>query len=246
MSRRRATNARVVRLVVSCEHASPELPPSFQSLGLSASDLLSHSSWDEGAAVVAKEVAAAFGVFPYLGGWSRVLADLNRSPENEQSVPETSFGLYVPGNYRLSSRDRAERLRRYHRPYREVVRRAVRDVIDKGDVCLHLAVHSFTDEIDGVPRDGEAGVLYDPEHPLEARFAEKMLFVMRGLLDTRPNYPYLGTADALSTTLRKEMPPELYAGVEIELSHGLVRTAEGLVRASEAVERAVREALRPS
>ena len=235
----------MIRLVVSCEHASAEIPPSFQSLGVPEADLRSHSSWDEGAAIVAKEVAAAFGVFPYLGGWSRLLADLNRSPENDQAVPDTSFGLYVPGNYRLSSRDRAERLRRYHRPYREAVRRAVREVIAAKDICLHFAVHSFTDEIDGVARDGEAGVLYDPAHALETRFAEKMLFAMRGLLDVRPNYPYLGTVDALCTSLRNEMPPDLYAGVEVELSHGLLRKPEGLIRATEAVERALREAMRP-
>ncbi|MGH7805369.1 MAG: N-formylglutamate amidohydrolase, partial [Candidatus Binatia bacterium] len=114
----------MTRLIVSCEHASAEIPPSFQRLGVVEADLRSHSSWDEGAALVAKEVAAAFGVFPFLSGWSRLLADLNRSPENDQAVPETSFGLYVPGNYRLSARDRSERLRRYHRPYREAVRKA--------------------------------------------------------------------------------------------------------------------------
>ena len=235
----------MIRLIVSCEHASRDVPPSFQNLGLGQPELHSHSSWDEGAAVVAKEVAAAFGVFPYLGGWSRVLADLNRSPESEQAIPESSFGLYVPGNYRLSARDRSERLRRYHRPYREAVRRAAREIVDAGDVCLHLAVHSFTDEIDGTKRDGLAGVLYDPDHELEARLSERMLTAMRETLDTRPNYPYPGTADALCTSLRAEFPRERYAGIEIELSHVLLRTDEGVIRATEAVERALVDALRP-
>ena len=236
----------MIRLLVTCEHASPEIPAGFQNLGVDTEALRSHSSYDEGAAPVAKDVAAAFGVFPYLGQWSRLLADLNRSPENPDAVPEVSFGLYVPGNYRLSSRDRAERLRRYHRPYRETVRAAANAIVGAGDVCLHVAVHSFTDEIDGTRRDGEAGVLYDLEHPLEARLAEPMLAAMRETLDTRPNYPYPGTADALSTTLRGEMPRELYAGIEIELSHALLRDERGLIRATEAVERALREALSPS
>jgi predicted N-formylglutamate amidohydrolase len=235
----------VIRLLVTCEHASPEIPASFQNLGVGAEALRSHSSYDEGAAPVAKDVAAAFGVFPYLGQWSRLLADLNRSPENPYAVPEVSFGLYVPGNYRLSSRERAERLRRYHRPYRETVRAAANAIVGVGDVCLHLAVHSFTDEIDGTRRDGEAGVLYDLDHPLEARLAEPMLAAMRETLDTRPNYPYPGTADALCTTLRGELPPELYAGIEIELSHKLLRTTEGVNHSIAAVERALREVLRP-
>lgn len=234
-----------MRLIVSCEHASPEIPPSFQRLGVAEADLRSHSSWDEGAAVVAKEVAAAFGAFPYLGGWSRLLVDLNRAPENDQAIPETSFGLYVPGNYRLAARDRSDRLRRYHRPYREAVRRAAREILDAGDVCLHLAVHSFTDDIDGTKRDGVAGVLYDPEHELETRLAEQMLGALRETLDTRPNYPYPGTADALCTSLRGELPRERYAGIEIELSHALLRSDEGVIRATEAVERAVGEVLRP-
>ena len=145
----------MIRLIVSCEHASPEVPPSFQRLGLGHPELHSHSSWDEGAAVVAKEVAAAFGVFPYLGGWSRVLADLNRSPESEQAIPESSFGLYVPGTI-ASRRATAPRTPALSPPLSRSRARAVREVIDAGDVCLHLAVHSFTDEIDGTKRDGLA------------------------------------------------------------------------------------------
>jgi predicted N-formylglutamate amidohydrolase len=233
----------MIRLVVSCEHASCEVPPAFQNLGVNERELRSHESYDEGAAPVAKEVAASFGVFPYLGAWSRILADCNRSPENPDAVPEVSFGLYVPGNARLSAADRAERLRRYHRPYRDAVRRAVRTVIDGGDVCLHLAVHSFTAEYEGERRDGEAGVLYDPSHPLETELSERMLFAMRAKLDVRPNYPYSGTADALCTSLRAEMPRDRYAGVEIELSHALLATREGTLRAIDAIETALYDVL---
>lgn len=233
----------MIRLVVSCEHASCEVPPAFQNLGLDEADLRSHNSFDEGAAPVAKEIAASFGVFPYLGFWSRILADCNRSPENPDAVPEVSFGLYVPGNARLSAADRAERLRRYHRPYREAVRRAVRTVIDAGDVCLHLAVHSFTAEYESETREGEAGVLYDPSHPLEAELSERMLFAMRAKLDVRPNYPYSGTSDALCTALRAEMPRERYAGIEIELSQALLATREGTLRAIDAVETALYDVL---
>lgn len=236
----------MIRLVVSCEHASPEVPPGFQNLGVEERELWSHNSFDAGAAVVAKEIAASFGVFPYLGTWSRLLADCNRSPENPDAVPEVSFGLYVPGNARLSQRDRVERLRRYHRPYREAVRKAVREIIDQGDVCLHFAVHSFTPEYEGVARDGEAGVLYDPEHALEARFAERMLSVMKQTLDVRPNYPYSGTVDALCTSLRGEMPSDRYAGVEVEISQALAATRDGLLRTIDAIERALYAAIRPA
>lgn len=235
----------MIRLVVSCEHASADVPPAFQNLGLDERELRSHNSFDEGAAPVAKEVAATFGIFPYLGPWSRMLADCNRSPENPDAVPEVSFGLYVPGNARLSAADRAERLRRYHRPYREVVRRAVRTVIDGGDVCLHLAVHSFTAEYEGEKRDGEAGVLYDPAHPLEAELSERMLFAMRPKLDVRPNYPYSGVADALCTSLRAELPREQYAGIEIELSQALLATRDGTLRAIDAIETALHDVLSP-
>lgn len=235
----------MIRLVVSCEHASYDVPPAFQNLGLEEYALRSHNSYDEGAAPVAKEVAAALGVYPHLGAWSRLLADCNRSPENPDAVPEVSFGLYVPGNARLSSADRAERLRRYHRPYRDAVRRAVRDVIDRGDVCLHLAVHSFTAEYEGERRDGEAGVLYDLDHELESRLSERMLEVMRPKLDVRPNYPYSGIADALCTSLRAEMPPDHYAGIEIELNQAFLSTHEGTLRAIDALETALWDALRP-
>ncbi|MEA2625692.1 MAG: hypothetical protein QOD06_1737 [Candidatus Binatota bacterium] len=235
---------KTVRLLISCEHASHSIPPRFQSLGVSPEALISHSSWDPGAGDLAKEVAGAFGIFPFLGGYSRLLVDLNRSSDNPEVIPEISYGLAVPGNRALSVGDRLERLRRYYTPYRSAVRKAAVEATAAGDVCMHVAIHSFTPEYASQVREGRLGVLFDAASELEAKVADEMLASLRAeSLDARPNYPYDGAEDSLTTTLRTELSAQGYVGVQVELSQYDIDSAPGILRYSEPVERAVRRAI---
>ena len=90
---------------------------------------------------------------------------------------------------------------------------------------IHIAVHSFTPVLDGITRQADVGLLYDP-----ARSPEKMLCsawknALRELapeLRVRRNYPYAGRADGLASHLRRRFQEHEYIGVELELNQLLV------------------------
>jgi predicted N-formylglutamate amidohydrolase len=85
---------------------------------------------------------------------------------------------------------------------------------------VHLSIHSFTPVFEGRARDVDVGVLYDPRHAGERRFADRFLAALgraRGDLRLRRNRPYSGTGDGLTTELRRELGAR-YVGIEIEVS----------------------------
>lgn len=209
-------------LLVSCEHASHALPPGLD-LGLPESVLRSHTGWDECARPVAERVARAFSAPAHYGAYTRLVADLNRSPTNPEVVPAIAFGTPVPGNQGLSAEARRERVERYHQPYwREVLAELCRLFLaDPSRAVLPLSVHSFTPELNGQVRPMPVGVLYDPAQPLEAQVAKTLVEVYRNAgLNLAENGPYDGRADALTTACRGLFRAERYAGVEIELNQG--------------------------
>jgi predicted N-formylglutamate amidohydrolase len=222
-------------IVLSCEHASWTLPPG-EDLGVSGDVLRSQASWDPGAYEVAARLGEALGLPVHASAFSRMFVDLNRPEAHAGVIPAVSYGAPVPGNARLAADERERRLAQFHRPYWDAVRRDVRArILDRG-ACLHLSSHSFAPELDPERRVYDCGVLYDPAVPFEAALAERLQFALRGAgLDVRPNEPYRGTEAALVTSLRGEMPSDAYAGIEIEMSHALVRTGTGCARVAAAL-----------
>jgi predicted N-formylglutamate amidohydrolase len=117
-------------IVITCEHATNRVPAGLQSLGLSHRVLASHVAWDPGARPVASGLARALTVPCLLGRYSRLVADLNRSPHNRQVVPVVAFGTTVPGNRGLTPGARRQRLDRYHTPWREEAVRLIDRTIE--------------------------------------------------------------------------------------------------------------------
>jgi predicted N-formylglutamate amidohydrolase len=230
-------------IVLSCEHASWTLPPG-EDLGVTDEVLRSQASWDHGAYEIAARVGEALGLPVHSSAFSRMWIDLNRPADHPQVIPAVSYGAPVPGNAGLTLGERVARIDQFHRPFWEAVRRDARGkILDRGQ-CLHLSSHSFAPELDPDKRVFDCGVLYDPATRFEASLAERLQFGLRRAgLDVRANQPYRGTEAALVTSLRGEMPAEAYAGIEIETSHALTRTAGGCARVAAALV-AVLEELR--
>jgi len=174
--------------------------------------LRSHRGWDPGALPLAREVARVLGAPLRHTTVTRLLVEPNRGEGAPQLFSEFTRGL--------PSATRKELLRRYHRRYRNRVRSGVRELLARGAPVLHLSVHTFTPILDGVRREVEVGVLFDPERDREAELAGRW---MAGLREAAPglrveaNAPYLGTDDGLTTTLRGEFTPEDYLGIEVEV-----------------------------
>jgi predicted N-formylglutamate amidohydrolase len=228
-------------VVLSCEHASWTLPPG-EELGVPDELLRSQASWDHGAFEIAARVGEALGLPVHASAFSRMYVDLNRPVDHPQVIPVVSYGVPVPGNAGLTSDERGRRIEQLHRPFWDAVRRDVRArLLDRG-ACLHLSSHSFAPELDPDRRTYDCGVLYDPAAAFEASLAERLQFGLRRAgLDVRANQPYRGTEAALVTSLRGEMPADAYAGIELETSHAVTRSAGGCARVAAAVAAVIDE-----
>lgn len=209
-------------VVLTCEHASNALPPGFDP-GVGPEVLASHLGYDPGALEVARALADHAGLRLLAGEWSRLYVDLNRSPDAPAAVPAESCGVVIRGNVGLSADARARRLARVQAPYRAAVLAAVEREVERAGRCLHVSVHSFTPALDGRPRPYDAGVLFDPDRLPEAAAAEVLLEGLRAAgRSARPNEPYAGTEDGVTTWLRTRLPPGRYAGIEVELNQALL------------------------
>lgn len=215
------------RIVVTCEHASNAVPGALgkQALGVGGSVLRSHVAWDPGAREIASILAHRLGAAQFMGRQTRLVVDLNRSRGSKGLIPRESFGVKIPGNARLSRKEREARIEKYWQPYRDTVEAAVKRAIERGGECLHLSVHSFVPTLDGEVRTAEVGLLYDPKRAKERKFAERVRdYLEQAIVGTRMNYPYKGTADGFTTHLRRELPKSRYVGIELELNQTILET----------------------
>lgn len=212
----RLSPERLVRCIVTCEHAGNRVPAAYLSLFRGADDVLaSHRGWDIGAASLASAFAQAFDAPLHLARYSRLLVDLNRSESHPRLYSEYTRGL-----------GRAQRwtiLEHHYRPYRQAVVDQVESWLDADAEVLHLSVHSFTPELDGKVRRCDVGLLYDPGREREKRLALAWQALLResGDLVVRRNYPYTGVQDGFVPWLRKRFPADRYTGVELEVNQRL-------------------------
>lgn len=218
-------------VVISVEHASNAVP-SGMDLGVPPAVLDTHVAWDPGAPEIASIIAAELSAPLFLGRYTRLVADLNRSPDNPEAVPEVAFGVPIPANTGLTPEQRAARLRRFHEPYWTRVRSTIEGAlaVGKSDSCvLHLSVHSFTGEFAGEVREMSMGVMFDPRRRLERHAADLLLEgLVRLGVHAVENEPYDGRGDALVAALRHELPQDRYAGVQIEISQNHLEEIDAL------------------
>lgn len=212
-------------LVLTCEHASNAVPPGFDP-GVGPAVLASHLGLDIGALDAARVVAARTGASLLAGEWTRLYVDLNRMAEAPSAVPAVSCGTPIPGNQGLLPGQREERLERVHAPYRAAVLAAAERAVLGAGLCVHVSVHSFTPVLHDVPRPFDVGILFDPAHPLEVAIADVLLAGFRAAgRSARPNEPYAGTEDGVTTWLRGRFGPRAYGGIEVELNQALAASA---------------------
>lgn len=230
-----ALSSRPIFLLLTCEHGGRDVPREWRPLFRgSASVLASHRGYDIGALPVAQRAAAALGAPIVFSTTTRLLVDLNRSPDSP-----TLFSEFTRD---LPEKERGRIIERCYTPHRGAVAVTVGSAIASGFSVLHVAVHSCADVLDGVERELECSLLFDPARPWESMIAERW----RGTLQSSApdwrcpfNTPYLGTDDGLTTALRPRFPPDHYAGIEVELRQGIVRHRAGQRLAGERVIRSL-------
>jgi predicted N-formylglutamate amidohydrolase len=206
------------RLVVTCEHGGRAVPRDYARLFAGRQSLLaSHRGWDAGALDLARHLARAFDAPLHAATTTRLLVDLNRSIGHPQLFSEITRPL--------PRSQRQQIVERFYRPHRLAVEADILRRVAGGGRIIHVASHSFTPSLDGVPRKADVAWLYDPRRPGEAAFArawQQALAQREPGLRLRRNYPYQGRADGLTASLRRQLPPSDYVGIELEVNQALL------------------------
>jgi predicted N-formylglutamate amidohydrolase len=228
-----------LQVVFTCEHASKAVPAELHELGLSAAVRNSHRSWDPGALPIAEVLAETFEAVLVPGKWSRLVADLNRSASHVRVIARSIDGLDIPGNVNLTKAEHAARLRTFWKPYRDEVLAYMKQASKRGPV-LHLSIHSFVEELGGVERHNDLGLLHHPARVGERQFCERLRKELRPSgLSVRRNFPYYGHTDGVTTWLRGVFGAKRYLGIEVECNQRLSRTRPGQRRLAQALSRAL-------
>jgi len=212
------THPRVDQLVITCEHGGCEVPHAWAAIFSGREALLaSHRGWDAGALELARQIADAFGVPLHAATTTRLLVDLNRSIGHRQ--------LFSVVTRALPRAHRADLVDRHYRPHRQAVEAEIARLIASKRRVIHIASHSFTPTLDGVPRQADVAWLYDPRRPAEVAFARAWMRECARLapdLRLRRNYPYRGRGDGLTAALRRQHPDAAYVGIELEVNQRFV------------------------
>lgn len=207
-------------LLITCEHGGNRIPRPYAHLFRGAEELLeSHRGWDPGALPLARLLARKLDRPLFYVTWSRLFVEANRAPSNPR--------IWSRFTKALPKAEREEILERWWWPHRRAVEEAVASGTAGGRRVIHVAVHSFTPDLDGEVRNADLTFLYDSRRRAEADLCHRWARVLRELdpeLRLRFNYPYRGAADGLSTWLRQRFPGERYLGIELEVNQALVGT----------------------
>ena len=222
-----------MKLMLTCEHASNKLPAAFKKF-VPADVQKTHRAYDIGALqVFRKLVKFAKPEFSCEGKFSRLFVDLNRTITNKSAFSEY-YGKLEASDMAAAKKMKASAIA-YWMEYREKIEEFVaknvnadkKTVGKKGEkgvtsnaAVVHLGIHSFTPALNGKVRNADIGILYDPARPLERKYAQVIKDEIKRLyphMKVRFNYPYKGTSDGLTTTLRKKFGPR-YVGIEIEMN----------------------------
>lgn len=210
-------------VVITCEHAGREVPQEFRHLFRGAAkELRSHRGYDPGAMGVALHLAGRLAAPLHFTSVTRLLIEANRSVGHAEHFSEYSRGL-TPSEQQAI-------LEKYYQPHRNSVVGTIEHATRSGHRVLHLSVHSFTDVWNGVAREMDIGLLFDPSRESERMMCkgwQEHLESADGGLRTRHNEPYLGIDDGLTTALRQRFGDAMYAGVEVEIRQGLIARTRG-------------------
>jgi predicted N-formylglutamate amidohydrolase len=211
-------NSRNTKLILTCEHGGNKIPHAYLPYFRNAKKVLStHRGWDIGALKVAKFLARDLKAPLLYAEVSRLLVDLNRTPTHP-----TAFSEFLDS---LTAVEKNKVLKKYHSPYRDLVQQKVLSRVSKKQEVFHFSIHSFTPILNKIVRLCDIGVLYDPKRSLEKAVARNLQLQLKRSFPNfriRMNYPYKGTGDGLTSTLRKRTLAKKYSGIEIELNQKLL------------------------
>lgn len=198
-------------IILSCEHAGNEVPDNLKYLFKDEPEILNtHRGWDLGAWKLAQFLSKKLNLDLYGYHTTRLLIEANRSLDSPQLFSEYSN--------KLSNSEKENLISTFYQPYRDKIQQ---QIDQSAKPVLHLSIHSFTPIWNGVDRDVDIGILFDPNRTLEKEYCEQLKLTFEKKLPNQSiklNEPYKGTDDGFTTWLRKRYPDKEYAGIELEVN----------------------------
>lgn len=176
--------------LVVCDHASRAFPRAMSRLGMPELPSWQHIAWDIGAGELARGLSHALDAPAVLAGYSRLVVDCNRRPDDPEAFRERSDGWEIPGNQSLSEFEKRVRLACLFDPYHEAIAAMLAGFRARDVVPLVVSVHTFTASIGGVDRPWNVGVLWDKDEASARRLIEDLRSV-EGIV-VGDNEPYSG------------------------------------------------------
>ena len=226
--------------LVVCDHASRAFPQALDRLGLPELPSWQHIAWDIGAGELARGLAHALGAPAVLAGYSRLVVDCNRSPDDEEAFRKESDGWIIPGNQNLTDYDRRVRLASYFDPYHDCIEAMVGGFRSRGAVPLLVAVHSFSPTLAGSTRPWHAGVLWDRDEANARRLLQRLRAQKELVIGD--NEPYSGKHPA-NYTIDHHAKAHGLPHVCIEVRQDLLSSPAGIERWVRLLTRIVRDIL---
>lgn len=208
-------------VILVCEHASDRMVAPWTDL--SNTIRASHAASDIGALGLAQALGPALA--SALGGaeliyapLSRVIYDLNRSPDRDDACPVDSEIHHIAMNVGLSPAERLARVEQLYLPFHDLVRARIARALALGRHPVLLTIHSFSPQWHGVPRALEFGVIHDAmpalaQHILAAAEATGLRVAL--------NEPY-SAADHVTHTLRLHALPYGLENAMLEIRNDLI------------------------
>ncbi len=115
-----------------CDHASRQIPPRLNKLGLADWVLERHVACDIGAKALTLALSKRFDAVAVLAGYSRLVVDLNRQLHDPSAFIKVSDGIAIPGNIELDEAERQARIETFFDPYHAAVSDALDGLAARG------------------------------------------------------------------------------------------------------------------
>ncbi len=212
------------RVLLVCDHAGKLVPRALNRLGLADAALSQHIGWDIGAGDVTRNLAQALFLPAMLSGYSRLVIDCNRDPDDPTSIAPVSDGVAIPGNRDLDAAQRKARRRHLFEPYHAAISSWIETALGRGIFPALIGLHSFTPSLDGNDRPWHIGVLWDDD----GRIALPLLASLRGETEliVGDNQPY-SARQPVGYTMRHHASNRGLPHVTVEIRQDLIAADAG-------------------
>jgi predicted N-formylglutamate amidohydrolase len=210
-----------------CDHASRAIPKALGRLGLPELGSWQHIAWDIGASELSRGLAHALDAPAVMAGYSRLVVDCNRSPDDAEAFRTESDSWQIPGNHGLTEYQKRVRLGSFFDPYHECIAAFLAGFAARDVVPLLIAVHSFAPVLGGIERPWHVGVLWDCDEANARRLLDG-LRAEKGLV-VGDNQPYSGKHPA-NYTIDHHARARGLPHVCIEVRQDLIDSPAGVER----------------